>query len=115
MQNLERYLHGDVSVKMPWAKPKKQFVGPNYERLQMRSEHMSNEELMGASELSVSSLNRYVTHYRQTRDLDCAAEIKLAAETLYMMADELYERRYQEMVERGEIKPARQRNEMYGN
>lgn len=65
------------------------FEGPDFEALIKRANVMDASGVLEAFEVSLSSITRYVSEYRRTRDPSLLEELKMSAEAFYVLADTL--------------------------
>jgi hypothetical protein len=65
---------------------------PNSEGLRRRAKKFSEEELIEATETILNNLVFFIPEYRRTRNGDMLGEIKMTAESLYVLAETLLSR-----------------------
>jgi hypothetical protein len=54
-----------------------------------RTTKLDNGEILDALDITLSSICRYVPEFRRTRDSDYLGEISMAAQAIYVMAEEM--------------------------
>lgn len=71
---------------------KTEMESPNSEGLRRRAKKFSQEELVDGAEQLLNNLVAYVPAYRKMRKPEILEEIKMQAESLYVLAEALLER-----------------------
>jgi hypothetical protein len=77
-------------MKRKFKRPK--LEAPDLLALADRATRLDNGEILDAVDTTLSSLCRYVPEFRRTRQSDYLAEISLASQALYVMAEEMLTR-----------------------
>jgi len=68
------------------------FEAPDLLALAARANRLDNGEILDQLDTTVSTVNQYTTGYRQTKDLLYLKELALAAQAVYVMAEEMLTR-----------------------
>lgn len=62
---------------------------PNLEKLRQQAQKLDAKDALGTIDLTLTLLCEYVTLYRRTRERFLIEEIKISAEAIYAMAEQL--------------------------
>lgn len=84
----KRSPHGPVRHRQA-KKLEKSFEAPDLLALARRANTQDSPALFDAVETTLSNASRYFSEYRQTHDADYLAELGLAGQALFVMANEL--------------------------
>jgi hypothetical protein len=76
---------------MSWTRKKSRpkLDTPDLLDLAERSTRLDNGEMLDAMDITLSNLCRYLPEFRRTRQADYLGEISMAAQALYVMAEEM--------------------------
>jgi hypothetical protein len=85
-------------VRIRRKKDADRLESPNSEGLRRRAKKFSEEELIDGAEILLNNLVFFIPEFRRSRNLDMLGEVKMTAESLYILAETLLQRADEPLV-----------------